>query len=386
MDRNSSAHEIEEKIVQKEEVIQHLTRELEDVKNFTESIIQSIGSGIIITEMNDTITYINRAGERMLGYPKEELIGKPFHILSLKEKQSVIPSFFNNPDDLDTRKEGWMRKRDRTEFPVGFSINNHLSIRGERIGKIVVFRDLTNVYKIQEEILRMDRLVSLGKLASGIAHELRNPLAGIKTTAQALGEEMSGDDSRREYLHRITKEIDRLNDLLKTFFSFAKPQNLNLVHCHIKEIINEIIPFLIKEIADKGIRFTETYHPKLSKIKVDKTQMHQVFLNLFLNAIQAMPNGGELKIEASPMVSTSPEGLKQNSIKVVISDTGRGIPPHIVHKIFDPFFTTKPKGIGLGLSITYQIIKKHVGTIKVESQWERGTSFVINLPEALENL
>lgn len=386
MDQKISTRDIEERIAQREETILHLTRELEDVKNFTESIIQSIGSGIIITEMNDAITYINRAGERVLGYSKGDLTGKPFSIFGLREKQSMIPSFLNNPDDLDTRKEGWMRKNDHTEFPVGFTINNHLSIRGEKIGKIVVFRDLTNVYKIQEEILRMDRLVSLGKLASGIAHELRNPLAGIKTTAQALGEEMSGEDSRREYLHRITKEIDRLNDLLKTFFSFAKPQNLNLVHCHIKEIINEIIPFLIKEIADKGIRFIETYHPKLSKIKVDKTQMHQVFLNLFLNAIQAMPNGGELKIEASPMASTSPEGFKQNFIKVVISDTGRGIPPHIVHKIFDPFFTTKPKGIGLGLSITYQIIKKHGGTIKVESQWERGTSFVINLPEALENL
>ncbi|PIV21287.1 MAG: hypothetical protein COZ69_10170 [Deltaproteobacteria bacterium CG_4_8_14_3_um_filter_45_9] len=386
MNRNVSTNEIEEKMAQKEEVIEHLTRELEDVKNFTESIIQSIGSGIIITEINDTIIYINRAGERILGYSKEDLMGKPFNIFSLREKQSVIPSFLNNPDDLETRKEGWMRKKDHSEFPVGFTINNHLSIRGERIGKIVVFRDLTNVYKIQEEILRMDRLVSLGKLASGIAHELRNPLAGIKTTAQALGEEMSGDDSRREYLHRITKEIDRLNDLLKTFFSFAKPQNLNLVHCHIKDIINEIIPFLIKEIADKGIRFIETYHPQLLKVKVDKTQMHQVFLNLFLNAIQAMPNGGELKIEASPLISNSLEGLKQNFIKVVISDSGRGIPPHIVHKIFDPFFTTKPKGIGLGLSITYQIIKKHGGTIKVESQWEKGTSFVINLPEALENL
>jgi PAS domain S-box-containing protein len=386
MNQNISTNEIEEKIAQKEEVIQHLIRELEDVKNFTESIIQSIGSGIIITEMNDTITYINRAGERILGYSKEELMGRSFNIFSLREKQSVIPSFLNNPDDLDTRKEGWMRKKDHAEFPVGFTINNHLSIRGERIGKIVVFRDLTNVYKIQEEILRMDRLVSLGKLASGIAHELRNPLAGIKTTAQALGEEMSGDDSRREYLHRITKEIDRLNDLLKTFFSFAKPQNLNLVHCHIKDIINEIIPFLIKEIADKGIRFIEIFHPQLPKIKVDKTQMHQVFLNLFLNAIQAMPNGGELKIEANPVVSSSLEGFKENFIKVVISDTGRGIPPHIVHKIFDPFFTTKFKGIGLGLSITYQIIKKHGGTIKVESQWEKGTSFVINLPETLENL
>jgi PAS domain S-box-containing protein len=385
MNQNISTNDIEEKIAQKEEMIEHLVRELEDVKNFTESIIQSIGSGIIITEMNDTITYINKAGERMLGFSKEELTGKPFNIFGLKEKQSAIPSFLNNPDDLDTRKEGWMKKKDHTEFPVGFTINNHLSIRGERIGKIVVFRDLTNVYKIQEEILRMDRLVSLGKLASGIAHELRNPLAGIKTTAQALSEEMSGDDSRREYLNRITKEIDRLNDLLKTFFSFAKPQKLDLIHCQIKDIINEIIPFLIKEIADKGIRFIETYHPQLPKIKVDKTQMHQVFLNLFLNAIQAMPNGGELKIEATPIHSISSDGFKQNFMKVVISDSGRGIPPHIVHKIFDPFFTTKSKGIGLGLSITYQIIKKHGGTIKVESQWEQGTSFIINLPEILEN-
>jgi len=385
MDQNISTNEIEEKFFQKEEQIDHLTRELEDVKNFTESIIQSIGSGIIITEMNDTITYINRAGERMLGFSKEELIGKPFNIFSLKEKQSAVPSFLNNPDDLDTRKEGWMKKKDHTEFPVGFTINNHLSVRGEKIGKILVFRDLTNVYKIQEEILRMDRLVSLGKLASGIAHELRNPLAGIKTTAQALGEEMSEDDSRREYLTRITKEIDRLNDLLKTFFSFAKPQKLNLIHCEIKDIINEIIPFLIKEIADKGIRFVETYHPQLPQIKVDKTQMHQVFLNLFLNAIQAMPNGGELKIEASPIYSVSLDGFKKKFVKVVISDSGRGIPPHIVQNIFDPFFTTKPKGVGLGLSITYQIIKKHGGSIKVESQWEQGTSFIVNLPEILGN-
>jgi PAS domain S-box-containing protein len=371
----------DEKLAKKEEMIQRLTQELVDVKNFMESIIQSIGSGIIISEMNDTVTYINRAGERILGYSKEEVVGKPFGIFELREKQSTIHSLLDNPDDLDTRREGWMKKKDHVEFPVGFSINNHLSVRGETIGKIVIFRDLTNVYKIQEEILRMDRLVSLGKLASGIGHELRNPLAGIKTTAQALSEEMSNEDSKREYLNRITKEIDRLNELLKTFFSFAKPQKLNLVYCYVKDIINEIIPFLIKEIADKGIRFVESYHPRLPSIKVDKNQMHQVFLNLFLNAIQAMPNGGELKIEVSPVNPNSSEGPKQNFIKIVVSDTGKGIPSHLVDRIFDPFFTTKPKGIGLGLSITYQIIKKHGGTIKVDSQWERGTSFVINLPE-----
>jgi PAS domain S-box-containing protein len=385
MIQKSPIIDTDEKIVKKEEVIRRLTQELEDVKNFTESIIQSIGSGIIITEMDDTITYINKAGERILAYSKDELIGKSFSIFGLRERQSIVHSLLNNPDDLDTRKEGWMKRKDHGEIPVGFTINNHLSIRGEMIGKIVIFRDLTNLNKIQEEILRMDRLVSLGKLASGIAHELRNPLAGIKTTAQALGEELSRDDPRREYLSRITKEIDRLNELLKTFFSFAKPQKLNLVHCEIKAIINEIIPFLIKEIAEKGIRFIETYHPQLPKIKVDKNQMHQVFLNLFLNAIQAMPNGGELKIQVNPVISSSLDGPKKNFIQIVVSDTGIGIPTNIVQKIFDPFFTTKPRGIGLGLSITYQIIKKHGGTIKVESKLEKGTSFVINLPEILEN-
>jgi PAS domain S-box-containing protein len=383
MSQSNARKEMTEKIA-KEDLIRQLTQELEDVKNFMESIIQSIGSGIIITGMNDTITYINKAGERILGYAKEEVIGKPIRLFGLREKASVVHSLLDNPDDLDTRKEGWMRKKDQTEFPVGFTLNDHLNVRGETIGKIVIFRDLTKVYKMQEEILRMDRLVSLGKLSSGIAHELRNPLAGIKTTAQALSEEMTRDDTRREYLNRITKEIDRLNELLKTFFSFAKPQQLNLVRCHIRDIINEIIPFLIKEIADKGIHFVEDYHPQLPKIKADKSQMLQVFLNLFLNAIQAMPNGGELRIEASPLISSSMDGSKQNLIKIVISDTGRGIPPHILHRIFDPFFTTKPRGIGLGLSITYQIIKKHGGSIKVESEWEKGTSFVISLPEKLE--
>jgi len=349
-----------------------------------ESIFQSIGSGIMVTHVNDTITYVNRAGERILGFSKNELIGKPFSSLSLREKQSVVQSLLNNPEDLDTRREGWMRKKNGAEFPVGFSINNHLDNRGESIGKIVIFRDLTSIYKIQEEFLRMDRLSSLGKLSSGIAHELRNPLAGIKTTAQALGEEMTGEDPRREYLQRITKEIDRLNELLKTFFSFAKPQKLNLTPCHVRDIINEIIPFLIKEIADKGIRFEEKYDPHLPRIKADKTQMHQVFLNLFLNAIQAMPEGGELKIGVSSFVSAGGDGPRQNFVKAVVSDTGKGIPPHMIDRIFDPFFTTKPKGIGLGLSIAYQIINKHGGTIKVESEWEKGTSFVITLPENVE--
>jgi PAS domain S-box-containing protein len=385
MNQNRLTREVMPQVEEREGEIIKLTQALENAKNFTKSLIESIGSGIMIIEMDDTITYINQAGEKILGYSKEEVIGKSFNLFGLKEKQNVIHSFLDNPEDIDTRREGWMKRKDQIDIPVGFTMNNHLNLRGEIIGKIVIFRDLTKVYRIQEEILRMDRFVSLGKLSSGIAHEIRNPLAGIKTTAQALGEEMLDDDPKREYLNRITKEIDRLNELLKTFFSFAKPQTLNLVPCHIKEIINAIIPFLIREIADKGIKFVEFYDPLLPKIKVDRIQMHQAFLNLFLNAIHAMPNGGELNVKATPINVSSHDNIKQGFIKIAVSDTGKGIPPHILPKIFDPFFTTKPRGIGLGLSITYQIIKKHGGTINVESQWEKGTTFLINLPEIFEN-
>jgi PAS domain S-box-containing protein len=360
--------------------VEELTQEIERLRNFNESIIQSISSGLILVDNEGKITYINRATENILGYTPGEVIGKDFHLLHLKEKRNLIGIPFVHAGDIDTRREGNIRRKDGLDIPTGFTISNHLDIHGKKIGEILIFRDLTNVYKMQEEILRMDRLVSLGEISSGIAHEIRNPLAGIKTTAQAMGEEMDRGDSKTEYLNRITKEIDRLNDLLKMFFSFAKPQKPNLVFCNIRDVVNEITPLLIKDIADRGITFVERYDPELPKVKMDLSQMHQVFLNLFLNAIQAMPNGGELRIEAEPVYSNPRSPSQPDYVQVAVCDTGQGMPSHILSKVFDPFFTTKAKGVGLGLSISYQIIKKHGGTIRVESQTGNGTAFFITLP------
>jgi len=361
--------------------VKRLNEEVQQLRSFAESLIQSISSGLILVDTKDQITYFNRAAEKVLGYSRKEVVGKPLTIFSLREKKQTMPTAFTSNDDMDSRREGIIVRKDKVEIPIGFNITNHLDSRGGRIGKIISFRDMTNVLKLQEEMIRMDRLVSLGELSSGIAHEIRNPLAGIKTTAQALGEEMGHDDPRREYLNRITKEIDRLNGLLKTFFSFAKPQKLNPVVCNIREIVNEIIPLLIKDIANRGINFTEEYARDLPKVKMDFSQMHQVFLNLFLNAIQAMPNGGELKIKADSFETASLINPRKDYVRISISDTGRGIPARDVNKIFDPFFTTRPKGIGLGLSITYQIIKKHGGSIRVESKVDKGATFILTLPK-----
>ncbi len=361
--------------------MQRQHKEVQQLRTFTESLIQSISSGLILVNTKEQITYFNRAAEKILGYSRKDVVGKPFTIFSLKEKKQTMSTPFKNHDEMDSRREGVILRKDKVEIPIGFNITDHLDSRGERIGKIISFRDMTNVLKLQEEILRMDRLVSLGELSSGIAHEIRNPLAGIKTTAQALGEEMGQDDPKREYLNRITKEIDRLNELLKTFFSFAKPQKLSLVVCNIRDIVNEIIPLLIKNIANRGINFTEEYARNLPKVRVDFNQMHQVFLNLFLNAIQAMPNGGELKIKAEAIAVAPLVNPGKDYVRISISDTGKGIPAHGINKIFDPFFTTRSKGIGLGLSITYQIVKKHGGNIRVESKVDKGATFIITLPK-----
>jgi PAS domain S-box-containing protein len=337
--------------------VKRLNEEVQQLRSFAESLIQSISSGLILVDTKDQITYFNRAAEKVLGYSRKEVVGKPLTIFSLREKKQTMTTPFTSNDDMDSRREGIIVRKDKVEIPIGFNITNHLDSRGGRIGKIISFRDMTNVL---------------------------NPLAGIKTTAQALGEEMGHDDPRREYLNRITKEIDRLNGLLKTFFSFAKPQKLNPVVCNIREIVNEIIPLLIKDIANRGINFTEEYARDLPKVKMDFSQMHQVFLNLFLNAIQAMPNGGELKIKADLFETASLVNPRKDYVRISISDTGRGIPARDVNKIFDPFFTTRPKGIGLGLSITYQIIKKHGGSIRVESKVDKGTTFILTLPKLPE--
>jgi PAS domain S-box-containing protein len=365
--------------------VEELAQEIERLQNFNESIIQSISSGLILVDNQGKITYINRATENILGYSSEEVIGQDFQTLYLhrkKEKRNLLGIPFDHSGDIDTRREGTIRRKDGADIPTGFTINNHLDVHGKKIGEIVIFRDLTNVYKMQEEILRMDRLASLGEISSGIAHEIRNPLAGIKTTAQAMGEEMERSDPKREYLNRITKEIDRLNDLLIMFFSFAKPQRPNLDFYHIKDVVNEITPLLSKDIGDRGITFAEKYDPSLPKVRVDVNQMRQVFLNLFLNAIHAMGNGGELRIEAESVYpNTSSRSKSQpDYVRVAVSDTGEGIPRKIISKIFDPFFTTRAKGVGLGLSISYQILKRHGGTINVESQEGSGTTFLITLP------
>jgi signal transduction histidine kinase len=328
-------------------------------------ILDGIEIGVVLLNREGKIIFANKASEEILEHKRDFLLGE--RLLSLLPQGA---------------KELGIRKGDGQIFfhkkkggiPFKLLIVPYHDSQGKERGQVANLQDMTQIYKMQEEILRIDRLAYLGEFSSTLAHEIRNPLAGIKTTAQALSEELGQDASKREYIDRIIKEIDRLNDLLRTFFSFAKPRQLDLTPCQIGDIVREVKGLLIKEAEKKRVTINEVYADDLPPVSLDINQMQQVFMNLFLNALDAMPIGGQLTVAADRRDS------QEEWIQVKIKDSGHGIAPEHLTKIFDPFFTTKSKGLGLGLAITNKIMEGHGGTIAVESAPGKGSTFILSLP------
>jgi PAS domain S-box-containing protein len=406
---------------------QKLEQEITELKNFNESIIQSIGSGLITVDLERRITSFNQAAEEALGWRAYEVIGRYLdeifspeecrrlltsNSLEFADELGLAPHQFeatsetskltSKASDFTTsdakisdnglpNREMELKRKDGKTVHVGFSVTPRIDNRNQRVGTIISFRDISLIKQMQAEVLRMDRLASLGVLASGIAHEIRNPLAGIKTVAQTLEEDIEPSDSRREYVARIIRQVNRMDDLLKTLFSYARPKSPVPTKCRLQDIINEVKPLMDQRFEKNRIEFVQNYAPDLPLIYVDFQQIQQVFINLFLNAIDAMPAGGKLTVSARP-ARTTLKRVDRRSHRyplppqqtlyshVSVTDTGEGIARENLPAIFDPFFTTKPQGSGLGLSIVYRIIEEHGGDIQVESTLGKGTTFALLLP------
>lgn len=371
----SLLRQVTQELEESQRTLDHVTEKWLSVKNFNESVLQSLTSGLISVDPEGNITYMNRGAERILQYSAEEVLGKPLGAAMASKVHKDLLRGKGNRKEASPSREIRITRKDGAEIPVGFTISPHLSESGKEIGKIIHFRDLTEIKEMQEELLRMDRLVSLGEIAMGIAHEIRNPLAAIRMTAQALEEEVAHNPAWREYVGRIISEIDRLNGLLKSFFSFAKPQQPHLAPCDIPKLVEEVLFLLRKDLENRGIRVEHTSVPDLPQINADEAQIKQVLFNLFMNAMQAMEPGGTLRIHSEQAWASG-----KREMLLSVTDTGKGIPPEHQPRVFDPFFTTKAKGLGLGLSITYRIIQRHKGRIRVQSEVGRGTTFLVHLP------
>jgi two-component system, NtrC family, sensor histidine kinase HydH len=317
-------------------------------------VLDALPVGVLLADEDGSVSFANHAALEIMRVTATDIAG-------LNIQGYLKPA--------SGKKETILQTDGTVEVPVRIHVAH---IREG--GWIMSIADITEIHQLQNEILKMDRLATVGELTSGIAHEIRNPLAGIKTTAQALNEELPAYDHRRAYVSKIIKEINRLNKLLLNFFDFAKPRALSIKLTNLQKVIADTV-FMVKETAvEQDVQIMEFYPSAKVEAMIDPDLIQQVLMNICLNAIQAMETGGILQIHLLEM---------GRQVEIVISDTGPGIPENIRTRIFDPFFTTKAKGIGLGLSISYRIIKMHSGSIQAASS-SKGSTFTIVLPREVK--
>jgi signal transduction histidine kinase len=255
------------------------------------------------------------------------------------------------------------------------------------LGALMVVTDITALKRLELQIRRSDRLASLGTLSAGMAHEIKNPLVSIKTFAQLLPERYNDSDFRETFSNLIGHEIDRIDSLVNQLLRFARPAKPHLQPMHVHEILEKSLLLLGHRLYQKDIKLTRSWQANVDTIRADADQLEQVFLNFFINAMDAMKNGGELSISTqirtdeewlSPLAQTN--GENHEVLRITIRDSGEGIRGEDLAHVFDPFFTTKDYGTGLGLSVVHGIIQEHGGQIEVESELKKGTAFHILLP------
>jgi signal transduction histidine kinase len=263
----------------------------------------------------------------------------------------------------------------------------------EVLGALMVLTDITAIKRLELQIRRSDRLASLGTLSAGMAHEIKNPLVSLKTFAQLLPERYQDSDFRDTFSNLIGHEIDRIDSLVNQLLRFARPAKPILKPLHTHEILEKALTLVGHRLYQKDIKLNRSWRADTDTIHGDADQLEQVFLNFFLNAMDAMKTHGELSVKTeihsdeqwvSALTYTNGEssenGQAREALRITIRDSGEGIRAEDIPHVFDPFFTTKDYGTGLGLSVVHGIIQEHGGQIEVESELQKGTAFHILLP------
>lgn len=352
-------------------------------RDFTKSIFANITSGIITLDEKRNVTFLNPYSENVFKIDLKQARGTHY-----KEVFRQLPSWLQVIDDFLQSREERQSLEHHLVFPDGKAIflETHFSkIRQKdkaHIIDLLFLRDITGRKSMEEHIRRSDRLISVGVLAAGIAHEMRNPLTGISLLLDDLHDHLEDRSENREMIQRALQEIDRLENLITGLLDFAAPSKPALLTARpVKDVFQHLFFLIKKQCRNHNIRLIERLEEPLPRIKLDPERLLQALLNLLLNAIQAMPDGGEVSIRVNH-ADAGDAMLSGPAIRIEVSDTGKGILPEDIPFIFDPFFSRNPAGHGLGLAIAHSIIEEHGGRISVFSEPGKGATFWIDLPVA----
>ena len=356
--------------------LQQKVAEYERLKDFNENIVESINVGVMALDMEDRIESWNAQMEVMYAMPRWQALTQPV--------QTVFPPEFVE-EFYRVRQNAGINNlyKFRLKTPAGETRTVNVAIaplvtrKFQVIGRLVIMDDITERVELEGQLSQADKLSSIGLLAAGVAHEVNTPLAVISSYTQMLAKQLQGDPQKSGLLEKITRQTFRASEIVNNLLNFSRTSGTEFADVDVNKVITDTLALLEHQFKTAKIKVRSELTPSMSPIQGNPGRLQQVFLNLFLNAKDAMPGGGTLNVATT----------NGDLVSVRVSDTGSGIPAEHIQRIYDPFFTTKtaPKegqsrGTGLGLSVTYGIIQEHAGKIRVESTPGAGTTFALDFP------
>ncbi len=339
---------------------------------FHENVVESIPSGVFTTDAGGRLTWLNRAALDMTGYALEAVLHRPWWEVFDDRRDHVALEMPASFEVACVRADG-------SRLVLGMTLS-HLTEGGAHVGLVGVFKDLTQVRDLEEEMRRREWFARIGEMSAGMAHEIRNPLGGMAGALQMLRKEPTLDAENVRLMDIATREATRLNTIVTEFLRYSRPPDLNLKECDLRELVNDTAALIRHDgQLQASQQVTVRHDGTLPVVQADPDKMKQVFWNLAANALQAMPSGGTLTISTicRRVISGKRSG---DVVEVLLEDTGIGIKPADLNKIFFPFFTTKQHGSGLGLATAQRIVDQHGGWIRVESEEGKGARFAVCLP------
>jgi two-component system sensor histidine kinase HydH len=352
-----------------------VSRALAKIRAFSDQVVENLPMGLIATDENGRVAAYNQTAEAILGISRNRL--------SADSAAKVLPQELWQLTQRLKNKGTIVEEEVECQTAIGTGVPLKVSgavLHGEDggfLGYVFIFRDLVEVRRLQQEVERTKRLASLGSLAAGVAHEIRNPLSSIKGFATYFREKLKDSPQDRDTATTMIQEVERLDRVIGQLLEFARPSILKIKPVRVSDLIQHSLKLIEGDARSKGIEVKTDIPPDLPDIPMDGDRINQVLLNLYLNGIQAMNGGGLLEVKVS-------RDDARKITTITVSDSGRGIELADQERIFDPYFTTKSDGTGLGLAIVHKILDAHGGSIKVRSQPGAGTRITINLPDREE--
>lgn len=360
--------------------LEEATKTLANLRVLHERIVESIRSGLVTTDLDGKIYTFNVAATEITGYRLDQVQGHAINEFfgDIQEQIDLSLEAAGDGDQLP-RFEADLLTPDGFAVRIGFSVSLLFSENNEATGLIITFQDLTEIRSMEESVRRKDRLAAVGRVAAGLAHEIRNPLGAMRGAIQVLESTTPKGSTQSGLMEIILKESDRLNSIITNFLGYARPAAAHFAETDVTATIRDTLT-LLRHSPDilENHRLIDELPGEPVIISADAAQLKQIFWNLARNAIQAMPEGGELKI--------SLQNLPNNRLRITFEDSGKGMSPEQVEQLFEPFSNSTSGGTGLGLSIVYQIVRDHNGVINVRSSEGRGTTITVDLPRDSKRL